>query len=95
MARRMTFDISGEYDVRLEIQPAVGVEFYLIEVDDTSRGTGWLYLTKHAGRTNLSHERRVYGFLGSTNNISSEAKGRWRIERVEGSVLTVVEIEDE
>jgi len=59
---------------RLTVWGDVGEgRFYLILVS-TQNGEGCnLYDTP--ARTNVSHEERLYGWLGSTNNVSRTADG--------------------
>jgi hypothetical protein len=48
--------------------------YYLIS--KTSGRDEWWVLQEEPGRTNLSHEPKIRGWLGETNNVSRHALGR-------------------
>ena len=61
----------------------VGTIGYLVGVVDTSRGGGPRYsLRERPARTNQSHEARLEGWCGETDNRSVTADGAWKIVRV-------------
>ena len=76
----------------------VGDVGFLIE--STNNGYGGSvtthYMQEEPGRTNMSHEPRLHGWLGETNNISKHAKGMARVTRVSknGGRAFVVAIRD-
>lgn len=65
-----------EHDVS-EIVP--GLEFYLVEVHFENTGTTRLDAQREPGRTNMSHEVRINGYLGSTDNVGQYGWGHWRL----------------
>lgn len=94
----MRLDLDDTYRVRsYDFRPdqiAVGLEFYLTETTNTNNGDTWREMLSRPGRTNMSHEERVSGFLGSTNNLSKDALGLWRITKINGSVITAERIDE-
>jgi excisionase family DNA binding protein len=94
--RTMKLDLDA-YDVRAADsfldQIAVGLVFYLTETMNTNNGDTWCEILARPGRTNMSHEERVNGFLGCTNNLSTDAQGQWRITRIDGAVITAERID--
>jgi len=93
----MKLDTDDTYAVRCyDIPPTalkVGQEFYLTETTNTNNGDTWREILLQPGRTNMSHEKRINGFLGSTNNLSKDAIGQWRITKINGSVITAERVE--
>lgn len=61
----------------------VGDIGYLVSSDDSNR-RAWdvLRLYRTPLRTNQSHEERLTGWCGETDNVSRTAKGVWRIVRL-------------
>lgn len=67
---------SADYD-RL-----VGRTFYVVECEYQrgSTGSGTAYeLRDEPGRTNMSHEPRLHGWLGTTDNVYRYALGRYEV----------------
>ena len=61
---------------------AAGQEFYLIELYHIHKCWSRRRFIAQPGVTNMSHEPRVSGWLGTTNDIEHEAHGHWRIDTV-------------
>jgi hypothetical protein len=40
------------------------------------------YLSEHPGHTNMSHERRLYGWLGTSDDVAHYAHGMARVTRI-------------
>jgi hypothetical protein len=57
----------------------VGYIGYLVEVLDTNTGRSCHTLHEQPARTNRSHEPRLSGWCGETNNRSLTACGVWRV----------------
>lgn len=66
-------------DIDLSTELGVGDTAYLVEVFDTTRGTTKWSLRARPCRTNSSHEPRLHGWCGETNNRSVYARGVVRI----------------
>jgi hypothetical protein len=69
------------HDIENEV-PTPGYEFYMVDVTWTNTGD-----TRRDGytkpqRTNRSGEERVSGWLGTTDNISLQAMGKYRVDEV-------------
>lgn len=63
--------------------PAVGDVGFLIAVKDTSNGGPERFsLRDNPARTNRTHEPKLVGWCGETNNRSVEARGMARVARV-------------
>ena len=69
--RWVDFDLSSEL--------GVGDFAYLVEVVDTTRGTTTWSLSARPCRTNVSHEPRLHGWCGETDNRSVYARGVMRV----------------
>lgn len=69
--------------VKSTVKP--GTEFYLINVTST-KGFGkprsFSIGQPHPGRTNMSGEKRVNGWLGCTDDVDRSADGRWVVRKV-------------
>lgn len=76
----MIFAISENVNIDVPLQ--VGQEFYLIEAEHITEGWKVQTLSPRPGRTNMSREPLVTGWLGTTNDISRDAVGQWRISEV-------------
>ena len=61
-------------------EPVAG-RFFLIEVHNQSSGARWYSLEMQPGRTNMSHEVQLDGWLGTTNNIDRTACGAVEVYR--------------
>lgn len=72
-----------EYDFPAEPKQTicVGDEFYLIHVYSFTSGT-YSIGQPFPGRTNMSGEDRVNGWLGCTDNVDRVADGKWVVEKV-------------
>lgn len=76
-----------EYDFPAESKQTIGVgdEFYLIDVY-SSNGFGkprsYSIAQPVPGRTNMSGEERVDGWLGCTDNVDRTANGKWVVKEV-------------
>lgn len=82
-------------DIQYGETAAVGAIGYLVETFDTSRGgDGRLSLRERPLRTNQSHEPRLSGWCGETNNKSKNARGVWKIVRMNkaGERAQIVEL---
>ena len=55
---------------------------YLVKATDTTTGYISYSLRERPLRTNKSHEPRLFGWCGTTNNVSLEAKGAWRVDHM-------------
>jgi hypothetical protein len=73
----MWIDIDN-YDLHLEI----GTIGYLVETLNTSSGRTTYALRERPLRTNQSHEPRLSGWCGETDNRSRYARGVWRVTKV-------------
>ena len=63
--------------------PPVGHEFYMVDMTfNNYGGETRLEAFNEPQRTNMSHEPRVEGWLGETDNINKQALGKWRIVEV-------------
>lgn len=51
-------------------------------------------LLDEPGRTNMSHRERVRGWLGTTDNVSAHALGRYRVTGQSTTHLHLAEIQD-
>lgn len=78
-------------EVCIPIQP--GQEFYLIEISHLHKGWSRRRFDNHPGRTNMSHEERIDGWLGTTNDIQSMALGHWRIDSVTGDTFIATRLD--
>lgn len=90
-ARFLDYIDYGEYDEydfpingpKTTLEP--GTEFYLIHVF-SSNGCGkprsYSIGQPWPGRTNMSHEERVNGWLGCTDNVDRTADGKWVVREV-------------
>lgn len=76
----MYITIGDEYtrDSRIE----VGKIGFLTSSYDTSTGREWYRFQFAPGKTNLSGEAKLYGWLGTTNNIDRNAHGLVQIVRI-------------
>lgn len=63
---------------------SVGDVGFLIEVSPQGRECR-IDIRTEPGRTNMSNSRRLYGWLGETNNISKNAQGVGKVVRVSNS----------
>jgi hypothetical protein len=68
-------EIAMWIDLNLESVTTVGAVLFLVESIDTNRGTSRRSLRGTPLRTNLSHEPRLQGWCGETDNISRHAHG--------------------
>ena len=76
MKTRICFhDVAGEV-------PAVGYEFFMVDVTFTNTGETRRDGHTEIQRTNQSREPRADGWLGTTNNIDSQARGKFRVTKV-------------
>jgi hypothetical protein len=75
----MNIWIDTNYDAELN----VGDVGYLVS-SDNSNTRAWDVLTLHSTplRTNRSHEERLTGWCGETDNVSRTAKGAWRVVKL-------------
>ena len=61
----------------------VGTVGFLARVQDQNHGCAEVYtLTQRPRRTNQSHEPRLNGWCGTTNNVAVFAEGMARVARV-------------
>jgi hypothetical protein len=72
----------------------VGEVGYLIEICP-QQGVDRFVATREPGRTNMSREPRVRGWLGETDNVQRVARGKCRAIRVDKSRRTLVETVDD
>lgn len=76
----------------------VGQVGFLLESHNINGGnTPSYYLSDHPGHTNMSHEPRLSGWLGTTDNVYGCAHGLARVTRVarNGRALVVALTEQE
>ena len=59
----------------------IGTIGYLVRTLNTSDGSDRYSLRERPARTNMSHEPRLTGWVGETNNRSSTAVGCYRVVR--------------
>lgn len=70
------------YDVE-PMESQVGAVGFLVERTDENRGGAVRYLLRdHPPRTNRSHQPRLRGWCGTTNNICVHGCGLARISRI-------------
>lgn len=62
--------------------PNVGQTVYPVRRSHVHTGAETLELRSQPGRKNLSHEPCERGWLGTTNDVSAEALGRFEVVRV-------------
>lgn len=67
-------------DVRIEIQKANHNMTLKYEIYHIHKGWERRRFDSQPGRTNMSHEIRLDGWLGTTNDIEHTAAGHWQIE---------------
>lgn len=60
----------------------VGVVGFLIQIQNTRTGGEYYRLSDRPAHTNQSNEPRLYGWCGSWNDVSTDARGMARVERV-------------
>lgn len=75
----------------LDGYPTVGDVGFLISITDTSNGSERVVLRDNPARTNRTHEPKLVGWCGETNNRSVEAKGMARVTRVTSNGRVLVE----
>jgi len=61
---------------------SVGHIGYLVETLNTNTGRTLWCLHERPLRTNRSHEATLYGWCGETNNLNRNARGAWRVVRI-------------
>lgn len=61
-----------------ELDALAGREFYVIRRESEQRGVRY-GLNVQAGRTNMSREERVKGWLGNTDGVDYRALGRFAV----------------
>lgn len=72
----------GHQSIDIPLEP--GIEFYLIKTCHLLNKWPDCYsFSDKPGRTNSSREERVYGWLGTTNDIHNEALGKYRLDAFE------------
>lgn len=54
----------------------IGDECYLTRRVDLNNNTTSYHVSRAPGRTNMTHEQREDGWLGTTNNVAVYAEGR-------------------
>lgn len=54
---------------------------FLVEVSPQGRASRW-ELRSHPAHTNRSHEPRLHGWCGETNNVNVDAHGMARVTRI-------------
>lgn len=54
----------------------IGDTCYLVRLEDLNRGTTSYRVSAEPGRTNMSHEPRESGWLGTTNDVAAYAEGK-------------------
>jgi len=80
MGRALSFEgirVDGTEDGE---RPEPG-DYYLLQRVDTRSGEERWLLSTDPGRTNMSHETRLSGWLGTTNDIAMYARGHVRVSR--------------
>lgn len=88
---RMFFDWE-DYDT------LIGHTFYVVrrEYQPGSSGLGTGYeLREEPGRTNMSHEQRIVGWLGTTDNVYRYAMGRYEVVARKGGWLHLRDVTPE
>jgi hypothetical protein len=75
-----------------ELEPG---RYYLILSSPTMIRSGGdsYYLSRRPGRTNMSHEPKVHGWLGTTNDIAAYAQGAVELYQNKGGHLRLRKIE--
>ena len=64
-------------------EPIVGKEYFVVDVtfnNDHGRTRYDMHIAPQ--KTNMSHEEKVHGWLGETNNINQTAIGKWRLDEI-------------
>jgi hypothetical protein len=56
---------------------------FMIEISPQGKENRFV-LQSDPGRTNMSHEAKLFGWLGETNNVSRTAHGLWKV--IDGSI---------
>ncbi len=64
-------------------EPSKGDICFVVTTHDTSSGREYYEARSEPWKTNQSHEERLRGWLGETNNKSRRAQGRARITSVQ------------
>jgi len=59
-----------------------GIEFYLLDIYFTNTGKSRRDARTEPAHKNMSGERCVYGWCGTTDNVDVNAFGRWRVDDV-------------
>jgi hypothetical protein len=77
--------------VHVPIQP--GQEFYLIEISHIHKGWERRRFDDRPGKTNMSHEEKLSGWLDTTNDVALEARGHWRIDSVTGDTFIATRLD--
>jgi hypothetical protein len=74
----------------------IGCRFYVIASEHLGRANFTTYLLQEEpGRTNMSHEPRVRGWLGTTDNVHHEALGYYEVTGQSSTHLHLREVEEE
>ena len=82
-------EVCGSEDVE------VGRYFLVRRIDNNQRGVETYSLMTRPGRTNRSHEERLSGWLGETNNMSRHAEGAVEVYRDKRGALRARRIDAE
>lgn len=64
-----------------------GQTVYPVRCRHIHHGYEWIDLRTQPGRTNLSHEPRVRGWLGTTSNVEATALGEYTVVSVKYRIL--------
>lgn len=68
----------------IDIEPHINHArpLFIVERHDTSRGISTLVLRERPAATNMSHEDRLWGWCGTSNNVSVTAHGMIEVTKV-------------
>lgn len=70
---------------------SLGETGFLVEHSHQLRGSDSLTLREHPTHTNQSHQPRLYGWCGTTNDIAIYARGVWRVTKIAKNGRAMIE----